>query len=89
MNNARPIDLPDLNQADTGTIMDYFRSHLQQVVTLHMAMFEKLLFEADDLPVELAEFFEDAGNTYLNISETISKRYRRQRMREIDLQVKE
>lgn len=60
-------------EADIDAITEYFRAHLKQVVTLHMAMFEKLLFESDDIPVELAELFEDAGNTYIDISETISR----------------
>lgn len=55
-------------------ILEFFRSYLQQVVTIHHAMFEKLLFQSDDVPVELAELFEDAGNVYLDISEQISRR---------------
>ena len=65
-------------QIDPGgnnLILDFFRSYLQQVVTIHHAMFEKLLFQSDDVPVELAELFEDAGNVYLDISEQISRRH--------------
>jgi hypothetical protein len=76
--------LPDLENADAGTIMDYFQSYLQQVVTLHFAMFQKLLFEADGVPLELAELFEDAGNTYLNISESISRHHLQHRLSEIE-----
>jgi hypothetical protein len=64
-------------QFDPGSnnlILEFFRSYLQQVVTIHHAMFEKLLFQSDDVPVELAELFEDAGNVYLDISEQISRR---------------
>jgi hypothetical protein len=71
--SAIPIpSLPDLKQADAATIMDFFRSYLEQVVTLHNAMFQKLLFEGEGVPLELAELFEDAGNTYIGISESIS-----------------
>lgn len=52
------------------------RNYLQQVVTIHCAMFERLL--KDDhhpLPLELAELFEDAANTYLNFSDAISAAY--------------
>ena len=59
----------------TNLILEFFRSYLQQVVTIHHAMFEKLLFQSDDVPVELAELFEDAGNVYLDISEQISRRH--------------
>jgi hypothetical protein len=38
-------------------------------------MFEKLLFEEDtDVGPELAELFQDAGTTYLQIAERISAR---------------
>jgi hypothetical protein len=55
--------------------VDFFRSHLKQVVSIHRVMFEKLLFEEDsDVGPELAELFEDAGKTYLRIAESISDR---------------
>ena len=54
--------------------MDFFRSHLKQVVAIHQAMFQKLLFEEDAaVGSELAELFQDVGNTYLRISEQISE----------------
>lgn len=49
------------------------RRHMEQVVTLHTAMFEKLLFQGTNLPLELGELFEDAANRYLGFSETISR----------------
>jgi hypothetical protein len=67
-----------LAQENASTLMEYFRTHLQQVVTLHTAIFEKLLFEEPDIPLELAEFLEDAANKYLDISEKISRHYRQQ-----------
>jgi hypothetical protein len=55
--------------------VDFFRSSLKQVVSIHRAQFEKLLFEEDtDVGPELAELFQDAGNTYLKIAERISMR---------------
>jgi hypothetical protein len=55
--------------------VDFFRSQLKQVVSIHRAMFEKLLFEEDsDVGPELAELFQDAGKTYLQIAERISSR---------------
>ena len=54
--------------------MDFFRSHLRQVVTIHQSMFQKLLFEEDDdVGTDLAELFKDVGKTYLRISERISE----------------
>jgi hypothetical protein len=55
--------------------VDFFRSQLKEVVSIHRVMFEKLLFEEDsDIGPELAELFEDTGKTYLQIAEWISDR---------------
>ena len=55
--------------------MDFFRSHLKQVVSIHRVMFEKLLLEEDtDVGLDLAELFEDAGKTYLKIAQRINER---------------
>jgi hypothetical protein len=59
---------------NTGTTVDFSRTYMKQVVTIHQAMFEKLLFDKDaTVNLELAELFQDAGRTYLQISERISK----------------
>ena len=68
-----------IEEKEPEVICDYFRSYLMQVIQVHGAMFEKLLSEDLDIPLELAEAFEDAANTYLEISETISERYRLRR----------
>ena len=70
---------------DAETIMDYFRSHLQQIVALHTAMFEKLLFDSNnEVPFELAELFEDTGNVYLGISESISQHHLQRRRLDVE-----
>jgi hypothetical protein len=47
---------------------------MKQVVAIHQAMFEKLLFdEGATVGLELAELFDDAGRTYLQISERINE----------------
>jgi len=54
--------------------VDFLRSHLRQVVTIHQSMFQKLLFEEEDVVgMDLAELFKDVGKTYLRISERISE----------------
>lgn len=54
--------------------MDFYRSYLKQVVTIHQAMLQKLLFEEDAaVTSDLAELFQDIGKTYLKISEQISE----------------
>jgi hypothetical protein len=55
--------------------VDFFRAHLKQVVSIHRVMFEKLLFEEDSaVGLELAELFQDVGETYLKLSERISEK---------------
>ena len=56
--------------------MNFSRTYMKQVVAIHQAMFEKLLFDEDGaVSLELAELFQDAGKTYLQISERISETY--------------
>lgn len=65
----------DANTQKWAIVVDFFRSHLKQVVSIHRVMFEKLLFEEDSaVGPELAELFEDAGKTYLELAEHISDR---------------
>ena len=55
--------------------MDFFRSQLKEVVSIHRVMFEKLLFEEDsDIGPELAVLCADTARTYLQIAERISDR---------------
>jgi hypothetical protein len=75
--DGRPGAFSDASEPtlEAGVLVDFFRSHLKQVVSIHRVMFEKLLFEEDsDVGPELAELFADAGRTYLQISERISDR---------------
>ncbi len=83
MSTAPVPNLPDLKQIDAATIMDFFRAYLQQVVTLHTATFQKLLFEGEGVSLELAELFEDVGNTYISISESISTHHLQRRASQI------
>lgn len=54
--------------------MDFSRTYLRQVVSIHQAMFEKLLFDEDAaVGQDLAELFQDAGKTYLRIAARINE----------------
>ena len=54
--------------------MDFSRTYLKQVVSIHQAMFERLLFDEDAaVGQDLAELFQDAGKTYLRIAERINE----------------
>jgi len=54
--------------------VDFSRTYMKQVVAIHQAMFEKLLFDQDAaVSLDLADLFQDAGKTYLQISERINE----------------
>jgi hypothetical protein len=56
--------------------VDFSRTYMKQVVAIHQAMFEKLLFDKEAaVSLELAELFDDAARTYLQISERINETY--------------
>lgn len=64
-------------------ITAFLRKDLRRVVNIHTVMFQKLLFQVEELPLELADLFEDAGNRYLDISEQITRLHRsRQKTKE-------
>jgi len=54
--------------------VDFSRTYLKQVVAIHQAMFERLLFDEDAaVSPDLADLFHDAGRTYLQIAERINE----------------
>ncbi len=77
----------DLERPDGEVVSDYLQAYLQQVVSLHMAMFQKLLFDSDGVPAELAELFEDVGRTYLDLSESISRHHLQRRLSQVEEQL--
>ena len=63
-----------IREIDASTTVDFSRTYMKQVVAIHQAMFEKLLFDEDAaVSLDLAELFHDAGRTYLQISERINE----------------
>ena len=60
-------------------IVNYFEPYLKEVVTIHYAMFNKMLlskkYKEGKIPIESAEPFEDAANNYMEFSERISEQY--------------
>ena len=58
-------------RATPKEIATFFRKDLRRIVNVHAVMFRKLLAEEEQLPMELAMLFEDAGNRYLDIAEEI------------------
>ncbi len=60
-----------LDQWDRKITEEHVRSRLMQTVTIHHAMFEKLLFQQQALAVELVPLLEDVAQTYLKFSREI------------------
>lgn len=77
----------NLDEAGASAIIDHFHRHLKQVVKLHIAMFEKLLCQTDELPLDLGGLFEDVANIYLDFSESVSERARLHTILEIEEQL--
>lgn len=50
-----------------------FHARLRELVSIHNAMFQRLLFERPSSARELADLFHDIGKTYLEISEGLRK----------------
>ena len=61
---------------DNSGIAFFVRQYLAQVVTIQNAMLQRLLDERHDIPLDLAEVFEDAANTYMDLSLMISERHK-------------
>jgi hypothetical protein len=66
---------------ETHPSIQALRVSLMEAITVHTVIFEKLLFQEQDLPLDLAELLEDVGNTYINFSESISRIYLARRSR--------
>jgi hypothetical protein len=62
----------------------FFRKTLRQTVSIHSAMFHKLLFQNEELPLELAALFEDVGNRYLDFSDEIGERQLMRRQLQVE-----
>ncbi len=54
---------------------------------MHTDMFRRLLFKGEGVPLELAELFEDAGNTYITLPESISKLHLQREFSQVEEQL--
>lgn len=61
---------------NTSATVEFSRTYMKQVVAIHQAMFERLLFDEDAaVSLDLAELFHDAAKTYMQISERINETF--------------
>ncbi|MGP8232236.1 MAG: hypothetical protein ACLQL2_06155 [Methylovirgula sp.] len=61
--------------AETQTILDQLSDSLRQALADHQAMLGVLLQRHVELPLEIGELFEDAGNAYVEMSERVSQKF--------------
>ncbi len=66
---------PEWRAIETQTILDQLSQSLRQVLADHQAMLGVLLQRRAELPLELGELFEDAGNAYMEMSERVSQKF--------------
>ena len=60
--------------AETKIVLEYFNS-LRQALADHQTMLDVLLQRRAEIPLELGELFEDASNAYMEMSESVSRKF--------------
>ncbi|MCB1436117.1 MAG: hypothetical protein KDJ46_02980 [Rhodobiaceae bacterium] len=53
---------------DQLEIVEFARKYLLEIITIQNEQFRRLLGNEYDIPVDLVEAFEDAANTYMDLS---------------------
>ena len=79
---AIPSEVGRQGVTEAASAIEPLQASLAESLSLHTAMFERLLFEEDDLPLELGELLEDVANRYLTFSESISRLHLARRFRD-------
>jgi hypothetical protein len=59
----------------SSEIVQFVRTYLREVVMVQHELLRRLLDDKNDVPLNLAEVFEDAGNRLLDLAEMISERH--------------
>ncbi len=61
--------------AETKIVLDGLSKSLRQALADHQMMLDVLLQRRAELPLELGELFEDASNAYMEMSESVSRKF--------------
>ncbi len=61
--------------AETKIVLDGLSNSLRQALADHQMMLDVLLQRRAELPLELGELFEDASNAYMEMSESVSRKF--------------
>ncbi len=66
---------PTWRSAETKIVLDGLSKSLRQALADHQMMLDVLLQRRAELPLELGELFEDASNAYMEMSESVSRKF--------------
>ena len=66
--------MPSPHGLSTTELLLLVRANFAQAAQLQADLIERLLAEGHQVPPDIGEIFEDAGNLYLGLSEAISAR---------------
>ena len=61
--------------AETKIVLEALSKSLRQALADHQMMLDVLLQRRVELPLELGELFEDASNAYMEMSESVSRKF--------------
>jgi hypothetical protein len=70
-----PPPTPTWRSADTRVVLEGLSKSLRQALADHQMMLDVLLQRRVELPLELGELFEDASNAYMEMSESVSRKF--------------
>jgi len=70
-----PSPTPAWRSAETKIVLEGLSSSLRQALADHQMMLDVLLQRRAEIPLELGELFEDASNAYMEMSESVSRKF--------------
>ncbi len=70
-----PPPTPTWRSAETKTILAELSRSVRQALAEHQMMLDVLLQRRAELPLDLGEIFEDASNAYMEMSESVSRKF--------------
>ncbi len=73
--SASPTPTPAWRSAETKIVLEGLSSSLRQALADHQMMLDVLLQRRAEIPLELGELFEDASNAYMEMSESVSRKF--------------
>jgi hypothetical protein len=70
-----PLATQTWRSAETKIVLDGLSNSLRHALADHQMMLDVLLQRRAEIPLELGELFEDASNAYMEMSESVSRKF--------------